>query len=79
MLIPLGISAQRLAEDLRVSETMVSDLLKGDYRLTADMVLRLEAYFGMEAQFWLNLQLNYDLAEARARVDTGAIRPYRAL
>ena len=58
---PLGISQTRLAIDIRVPAPRVNAIVRGRRAITADTALRLGAYFGMEPQFWLNLQNNYDL------------------
>lgn len=62
-LIPLGISAYRLSMDLSIPQTRVSQILKGNRRITADTALRLSRYFGNSAKFWLGLQDDYDLEE----------------
>jgi addiction module HigA family antidote len=61
LLVPLGISANRLARDLRVPVTRISEIVKERCGITADTALRLGRYFGMTARFWLNLQATYDL------------------
>jgi addiction module HigA family antidote len=62
-LIPLEISAQRIAEDLDISYSKISMILRGKSRVTADVALRLSQYFGTSAKFWLGLQDDYDLEE----------------
>ena len=71
LMIPYGISASRLARDLRVPVTRITDILHGRRSITADTALRPGRYFGNDARFWLNLQTAYDLevAERRATVD----------
>lgn len=64
-LSPLEISAYRLAKDLNIPQTRVSEILKGNRRITADTALRLSKYFGNSAKFWLGLQDDYDLEEER--------------
>lgn len=58
---PLGMSANRLALDLHVPVTRINDIVRGRRSVTADTALRLARYFGTSAQFWINLQGNYDL------------------
>jgi len=58
---PLGISQAELAAKLRISYVRVNELIHGKRGITPDTALRLEQLFGMEAQFWLNLQLGWDL------------------
>ena len=62
-LIPFGISAYRLAKDIGIPQTRVSEILKGNRRITADTALRLSKYFGNSAKFWLGLQDDFDLEE----------------
>ena len=62
-LIPLGISAYRLAKETFIPQTRVSEIIKGNRRITADTALRLSKFFGNSAQFWLGLQNDYDLEE----------------
>ena len=62
---PLGLSINRLARDLRVPVTRVSEIVNGRRSITADTALRLARYFGSSPQFWLNLQAAYDLEVAR--------------
>jgi addiction module HigA family antidote len=58
---PLKISINRLARDLVVPPNRISEIVNGKRAITADTALRLERYFQVEAQFWLNLQSEYDL------------------
>ena len=62
-LIPFEISAYKLAKDIGIPQTRVSEILKGNRRITADTALRLSKYFGTSAKFWLGLQVDYDLEE----------------
>lgn len=62
-LTPMGISAYRLAKDIGIPQTRVSQIIKGDRRVTADTALRLAKYFGNSAKFWLGLQDDFDLEE----------------
>ncbi len=62
-LVPMGISAYRLAKDIGIPQTRVSQIIKGDRRVTADTALRLAKYFGNSAKFWLGLQDDFDLEE----------------
>jgi antitoxin HigA-1 len=62
---PFGMSQKELAKRIGVTPVRVNELVKGKRGITPDTALRLEALFGMEAQFWLNLQLATDLYEAK--------------
>jgi addiction module HigA family antidote len=70
---PLGLSQKGLAGQLGVSHSRVSELLRGKRGATLDTALRLERLFGMEAQFWLNLQLAWDLYHAQRSTRAKAI------
>ena len=78
---PLQISINRLARDLRVPVTRISEIVNCRRSITADTALRLARYFKSTPQFWLNLQAGYDLElatralAARIRRD---VRPLRA-
>lgn len=61
---PLGLSQVELAERIGVSFPRVNGIVHGKRGVTPDTALRLERLFGMEAQFWLNLQLAWDLYHA---------------
>ena len=62
-LLPLGISAYRLCKDIDIPQTRISEILRGNRRITADTALRLSKYFGNSPKFWLGLQDDYDLEE----------------
>ena len=61
---PLGITQVALAKKIGVSYPRVNELIHGKRGVTPDTALRLERFLGMEAQFWLNLQLAWDLYSA---------------
>lgn len=67
---PLGITAYRLAKDIRVPLTRVTAILAGARAITADTALRLACYFGTDAQSWVNLQAHYDLETARRKTES---------
>jgi addiction module HigA family antidote len=56
-LIPFEISAYKLAKDIGIPQTRVSEILKGNRRITADTALRLSKYFGNSAKFWLDFRM----------------------
>src|ERR1700686_642904 len=62
---PLNITAYRLAKDIEIPQTRVSEIVKGNRRITADTALRLSKYFGNSAKFWLGLQDDFDIEEER--------------
>ena len=63
---PLNITAYRLAKDTEIPQTRVSEIVKGNRRITADTALRLSKYFGNSAKFWLGLQDDFDIEEEMA-------------
>lgn len=64
-LIPMEISAYRLAKDTFIPQTRISEIIKGRRKITADTALRLSKYFGTSAKFWLGLQDDFDIEEER--------------
>ena len=60
---PLNITAYKLAKDIEIPQTRVSEIVKGNRRITADTALRLSKYFGNSAKFWLGLQDDFDIEE----------------
>ncbi|MDH6304939.1 addiction module HigA family antidote [Parabacteroides sp. PF5-5] len=60
-LIPLDISQYRLAKELGIPQTRVSEIVKGNRRISADTAVRLGIFFGNSAKFWLGLQDDYDI------------------
>lgn len=62
-LIPLELSAYKLSKDIGIPQTRISEILKGNRRITADTAVRLSKYFGNSAKFWLGLQDDFDIEE----------------
>ncbi|RMB57966.1 addiction module antidote protein, HigA family [Dokdonia sinensis] len=62
---PLGITAYRLSKDLKIPQTRISEIVKGNRRITADTALRLSKYFGNSAKFWLGIQDDFDIEEEK--------------
>ena len=62
-LLPMQITAYRLSLDIGISQTRVSEIIKGNRRITADTAIRLSNYFGNSAKFWLGLQNDFDIEE----------------
>lgn len=58
---PLLISSYRLSKEIGVPQTRISQILKGNRRISADTAVRLAAYFGNSAKFWLGLQDDFDI------------------
>lgn len=58
---PMDLSQNRLALAIRVPARRINEIVLGKRRITADTALRLARYFGISPQFWLGLQMDYDL------------------
>lgn len=65
---PLGITQNQLARDINVPANRVSQIVHGKREITADTALRLGKYFGIEPEFWLNLQVRYNMKIARNKM-----------
>lgn len=64
---PLGLSANQLAKFLCIPTNRITSIVNGQRGVTADTALRLQRYFGLEPQFWLNLQNSYDIEVAEEK------------
>lgn len=67
---PMEISAYRLAKETFIPQTRISEIIKGNRRITADTALRLAKFFGTSAKFWLGMQDDYDLEEEKNDKET---------
>ena len=65
---PMGLSQNRLALDIRVPARRINEIVLGKRRITADTALRLAKYFKMSPQFWLGLQIDFDLDVAEDKL-----------
>ncbi len=65
---PMGLSINKLARDLVVPPNRISKIVNGRRAITADTTLRLQRYFRIEAQFWLNLQSEHDLRMIKRKI-----------
>ena len=65
---PMGLSINRIARDLAVPPNRISAIVNGKRAITADTALRLQRYFKIEAQFWLNLQSEHDLRMVKRKI-----------
>ena len=74
---PLGISQYRLAKDLGVTPRRINEVVHGRRAISADTALRLGHFFGMEAQFWLNLQSRYDMEVTRDQLQDRIMKEVR--
>lgn len=80
LLTPLGITPYALAQNLKVPRTRIERLVREETGITPDTALRLARFFGMSAEFWMNMQAAYDLesAEAASAKALAEIQPLRA-
>lgn len=62
---PLGISQSRLAREISVPPRRINEIVLGKRAIASDTALRLARYFGTSERFWLGLQVDFDLEEAR--------------
>jgi len=74
---PAGIKPGTLARALGVSRDRISEITKGERDITPDTALRLAAFFGTTAEFWLNLQSHYDLVMAEEGFDEALLSRIR--
>jgi addiction module HigA family antidote len=76
---PLGVTQYRLAKEIGVPQRRIGEIVAGKRAITADTAARLGVFFGMEAEFWLNLQTHHDLVQAREILADrlAAITPHR--
>jgi antitoxin HigA-1 len=78
-MLPLGLSMNRVAMDLRVPVTRIADIVHERRGITADTALRFARYFGNAAAFWMNLQTRYDLEVAGDQIAARVARDVRPL
>lgn len=76
---PMGVSVRAVALALHVPYSRLSEITKGERGVSADTALRLERYFGSEAQGWLNLQSAYDLRIAETSAGKTIAKEIRPL
>ena len=67
-LVPMELSQNRIAREIGVSPRRINEIVHGNRAITADTALRLARYFGTSETFWMGLQADYDLEEARLRL-----------
>ena len=67
-LVPMGISQNRIARNMSVPPRRINEIVHGKRAVTADTALRLARYFGTSEEFWMGLQADYELEEARYKL-----------
>lgn len=77
---PVGLTQGKLAEALHVERRRIGEIVAGKRKITPETALRLGRYFGVAAQFWMNLQTRYDLwrTQAERKKEYARIRPRKA-
>ena len=76
-MVPLGITMNKLALDLRVPVTRIAEIVHERRGITPDTALRLGRYFNTSARFWLNAQAAYDLEVAQDELESAIEREVR--
>ena len=66
---PLGLTAYRLAKETKIPATRISQIIKGKRRITADTALRFGKFFGNSPDFWLGIQMEYDLRKEKSEIE----------
>ena len=65
---PLGLTAYRLAKETKIPATRISEIIKERRRITPDTALRLSKFFGNSVEFWLGIQMEYDIREETVNI-----------
>ncbi|WP_031553193.1 HigA family addiction module antitoxin [Oribacterium sp. FC2011] len=79
---PMNVTAYRLAKEIHIPQSRISDIITGKRGITADTAMRFAMYFRTTPQFWLNIQNQYDLDMLKLSgkiVDMSKIRPYNLM
>jgi addiction module HigA family antidote len=74
---PLGLTVTEAAKILGVTRQALNNLVNGKAGVSAEMAVRLSKAFGGEPQFWLRLQMNYDLVQVRQREHDIKVKRFR--
>jgi len=67
-LLPMEISQNKLAREVNVPPRRINEIVHGKRSVTADTAIRLARYFSVSEKFWMGLQADFDLEEARKRI-----------
>ncbi|MEO9965122.1 MAG: HigA family addiction module antitoxin [Reichenbachiella sp.] len=73
---PMNLSAYKLAKEIGVQQTRISQIIKEKRSITADTAIRFSNFFGTNEEFWMNLQREYDLRNAHAEKEISRIEKY---
>jgi antitoxin HigA-1 len=77
-LTPLGVSQNSLARAVSVPPRRINEIVHGKRSISADTAVRLSQFFGTSEKFWLGLQDDFDLEEARSKIDVEKIKRFEA-
>lgn len=77
-LIPFGVSARQLALAIDIPANRLTEIIRGNRGITADTALRLSRIFGTTAEFWMNLQMGYDLS-VTAKAEAQELKKIKAI
>ena len=75
-MLPLGLSARALARDLSVPANRITAILRGERAITAETAILLSDRFGTSSEFWMNLQVAFDLEAVRRSRSIQPVRPH---
>ena len=75
---PLGVSQNSLARAVSVPPRRINEIVHGKRSISADTAVRLSQFFGTSEKFWLGLQDDFDLEEARSKIDVEKIKRFEA-
>ncbi len=75
---PLGVSQNSLARAVSVPPRRINEIVHGKRSISADTAVRLSRFFGTSEKFWLGLQDDFDLEEARSKIDVEKIKRFEA-
>ena len=80
-MIPMNLTAYRLAQEIHVPVSRIQDILHDRRKITPDTSLRLAKYFGVSDRYFLDIQNDIDIRELKANManDIATIRPYQAV
>jgi addiction module HigA family antidote len=73
-LVPLGLSANRLAKAIGIPTNRITEIINGERRVTAETAILLGHAFDVSPEFWVNLQARYDLDAANASISEEAVQ-----
>ncbi|WP_304224362.1 HigA family addiction module antitoxin [Gracilinema caldarium] len=73
-LIPMNISAYKLAKETFLDQTRISEIIRGKRSITVDTALRFAKYFGTTPEFWINIQTQYDMENKKEELASELIK-----